>query len=191
MKKLIKEIKNCTICQEHLVDGCRPVFVAHPKSKIMIIGQAPGRKVHESGIPWHDKSGDNLRRWLGVTEAEFYDEKLFGIVPMGFCFPGTGKSGDLPPRKECAPKWHPTLLEKMTEVKLTLLVGSYAQKYYLGKQAKKNLTTTVMHFEAYLPTYLPLPHPSPRNNIWMKKNEWFKKDLLPQLAQIIQKVKGT
>jgi len=190
MKKLIAEIKNCTICQEHLVDGCRPVFVAHPKSKIIIIGQAPGRRVHESGIPWHDKSGENLRNWLGVTEAEFYDEKLFGIVPMGFCFPGTGKSGDLPPRKECAPKWHPMLLEKMTEVKLILLVGMYAQKYYLGKEAKKNLTQTVMHFEEYLPKYLPLPHPSPRNNIWMKKNAWFAKDLLPQLKEIIKRVKN-
>ena len=189
MNQLIKEIKNCTICQEHLVDGCRPVFVAHPKSKILIIGQAPGRRVHESGIPWHDKSGENLRKWLAVTEAEFYDEELFGIIPMGFCFPGTGKSGDLPPRKECAPQWHPMLLEKMTTVKLTLLVGSYAQKYYLGKQAKKNLTQTVMHFEEYLPNYLPLPHPSPRNNIWMKKNQWFAKDLLPQLKQIIQKAK--
>lgn len=191
MNQLIKEIKSCTICQEHLADGCRPVFVAHPKSKILIIGQAPGRRVHESGIPWHDKSGENLRKWLAVTEAEFYEEKLFGIVPMGFCFPGTGKSGDLPPRKECAPQWHPTLLEKMTEVKLTLLVGSYAQKYYLGKRAKRNLTETVMHFEEYLPTkYLPLPHPSPRNNIWMKKNQWFAKDLLPQLKQIIQKAKA-
>lgn len=189
MKELIKEIKNCTICQEHLVDGCRPVFVAHPKSKIIIIGQAPGRRVHESGIPWHDKSGENLRKWLGVTEEEFYDEQLFGIVPMGFCFPGIGKSGDLAPRKECAPQWHMALLEKMTDVKLTLLVGSYAQKYYLGKQAKKNLTETVMYFEAYLPKYLPLPHPSPRNNIWMKKNPWFGRDLLPQLKKIIAKVK--
>ena len=189
MKKLITEIKNCTICQEHLVDGCRPVFTVHPKSKIIIIGQAPGRRVHESGIPWHDKSGDNIRDWMDVTKEEFYDEQLFGIVPMGFCFPGTGKSGDLPPRKECAPQWHPSLLGLMKEVKLTLLVGSYAQKYYLGKKAKKNLTQTVQHFEEYLPTLLPLPHPSPRNNIWMKKNPWFKKDLLPELKKIIQSVK--
>lgn len=189
MNELIAEIKNCTICQDYLVDGCRPVFTVHPKSKIIIIGQAPGRRVHESGVPWHDKSGENLRKWLGVTENEFYNEKLFGIVPMGFCFPGTGKSGDLPPRKECAPQWHAPLLEKMTEVKLTLLVGNYAQKYYLGKLAKKNLTTTVMHFEDYLPQYLPLPHPSPRNNIWMKKNPWFAKNLLPQLKEIIQQIR--
>lgn len=190
MQKLTSEIKNCTICQEHLADGCRPVFVAHPTSKIIIIGQAPGRRVHESGIPWHDKSGENLRNWLNVTAEEFYDPSLFAIVPMGFCFPGTGKSGDLPPRKECAPQWHPTLLNLMTDVKLTLLVGSYAQKYYLGKKAKKNLTETVMHFEDYLPTYLPLPHPSPRNNIWMKKNPWFKQDLLPQLKTIIDHAKN-
>ena len=189
MKELIAQIKNCTICQEYLGDGCRPVFTVHPKSKIIIIGQAPGRRVHESGIPWHDKSGDNIRNWMDVTKEEFYDEELFGIVPMGFCFPGTGKSGDLPPIKECAPQWHPSLLGLMKEAKLILLVGSYAQKYYLGKKAKKNLTQTVQHFEEYLPTFLPLPHPSPRNNIWMKKNPWFKKDLLPELKKIIQGVK--
>ncbi len=189
MQKLLKEIKSCTICLEHLVDGCRPVMSAHPKSKIVIIGQAPGRRVHESGIPWHDKSGDNLRQWLNVTEDEFYNEELFAIVPMGFCYPGTGKSGDLAPRKECAPKWHPPLLDFMKEVELTLLVGNYAQKYYLGKKVKKNLTETVMHFEDYLPKYLPLPHPSPRNNIWMKKNPWFQKDILPQLAKTIDKLK--
>jgi len=189
MQQLIEEIKNCTICKEFLVDGCRPVFTVNPKSKIIIIGQAPGRRVHESGIPWHDKSGENLRRWLNVTADEFYDEELFAIAPMGFCFPGTGKSGDLPPRKECAPQWHPSLLARMKNVKLTLLVGNYAQKYYLGKKAKKNLTQTVMHFEEYLPQILPLPHPSPRNNIWMKKNPWFQKDVLPYLAKIVNALK--
>lgn len=189
MKKLIREIKKCTICQEYLIAGCRPVFTVHPKSKIIIIGQAPGRRVHESGIPWHDKSGDNLRKWLGVTVEEFYDEELFAIVPMGFCYPGTGKSGDLPPRKECAPQWHPPILEKMQEVKLTLLVGNYAQKYYLKKKTKRNLTETVIHFEEYLPQYLPLPHPSPRNNIWMKKNPWFQKNLLPILEKKISQLK--
>lgn len=189
MKKLKTEIRNCTTCQEHLPEGCRPVFSAHPKSKIIIIGQAPGRRVHESGIPWHDKSGENLRKWLNVSEYEFYDDQLFAIVPMGFCFPGTGKSGDLPPRKECAPQWHPSLLAFMKNVELVLLIGAYAQKYYLGKKRKKNLTETVLHFEEYLPTYFTLPHPSPRNNIWMKKNPWFKESLLPELEQRISAIK--
>ena len=191
MKDLITQIKNCTICRAHLVDGCRPVFAVHPQSRIIIIGQAPGRKVHESGVPWQDKSGENLRAWLDVTEEDFYDKQLFAIVPMGFCFPGTGKTGDLPPRKECAPQWHKTLLKNMPQVQLTLLIGQYAQKYYLGKDAKKNLTHTVQHFQEYLPRYFPLPHPSPRNNIWMKKHPWFKKDLLPILKKKIKLLKDS
>ena len=189
MKKLITEIKNCRICEEHLDAGCNPVFSIHPASKIVIIGQAPGRIVHESGIPWDDKSGDNLRKWLNVSKEEFYTPTLFSIIPMGFCYPGTGKSGDLPPRKECAPQWHLSLFNFLTEVKLTLLVGQYAQKYYLQKKVKRNLTETVRNYADYLPQFLPLPHPSPRNNIWMKKNPWFAKDLLPELSTIIAQLK--
>ena len=168
MKKLLSEIRSCTICEEFLPHGPRPIVTAHPHSKIMLIGQAPGRVVQESGVPWQDKSGENLREWLGVSEEEFYDPQIFGIIPMGFCFPGTGKSGDLPPRKECAPQWHPPLIERMKEVQLTLLIGQYAQKYYLKDQIQKNLTETVRNFETYLPSFFPLPHPSPRNNIWQK-----------------------
>ena len=185
LETLNKEIRNCTLCAPYLPAGCNPVLAASAKSKIVIIGQAPGRKVHESGIPWDDKSGDNLRSWLEVSKEQFYDPDLFALVPMGFCYPGTGKSGDLPPRKECAPLWHQKLLDEMPEVKLTLLVGQYAQQYYLKKEAYNTLTATVEHFETYLPHYLPLPHPSPRNNIWQKKNPWFKESLLPQLKAIV------
>jgi len=183
MENLKADISSCTICSAHLPLGPRPVFAFTPSSKIVIIGQAPGRRVHESGIPWDDKSGDTLRDWLGVTRQEFYDPQRFAIVPMGFCYPGTGKSGDLPPRKECAPQWHPPMLKAMEHVKLTLLIGQYAQAYYLGKDRKKNLTETVQHFQAYLPKFFPLPHPSPRNNIWQKKNPWFRELVLPALIE--------
>lgn len=156
---------------------------AHPESKIVIIGQAPGRKVHNSGIPWDDASGDNLRRWLGVDKATFYDPKVFAILPMGFCFPGTGKSGDLPPRPECAPLWHERVLAEMHSVRKTLLIGQYAQAQYLGDRRGKTLTETVRNWRDYLPEFLPLPHPSPRNNIWMKKNPWFAEEVLPELRK--------
>jgi uracil-DNA glycosylase family 4 len=181
MRKLLKEINACTICQDNLPLGCRPVVHVNPKSKILVIGQAPGIRVHQSGIPWDDMSGKNLRNWLNVDSDLFYDKNHFGIVPMGFCYPGTGKNGDLPPRKECAPLWHPKLEDEMNNVELVLLIGLYAQKYYLKKLAKKNLTETVRSFQEYLPNYLPLPHPSPRNNIWQKKNPWFVNEVLPTL----------
>ncbi len=161
--------------------AARPVCTFSKTSKIIIIGQAPGTKVHASGIPWDDKSGDRLRSWMAIDNDDFYNEKKIAIVPMGFCYPGKGKSGDLPPRKECAPLWHQPILETMHNVKLILLIGKYAQDYYLQKNTKKNLTETVRNFNEYLPQYFVLPHPSPRNNIWMKKNEWFKRDVLPTL----------
>lgn len=174
MKKLIQEVKNCTICSKHLDLGPRPVINVHTKSKIIIIGQAPGLAVHKTGVPWDDKSGDNLREWMGVDKEAFYDAKKFGIVPMGFCYPGKGKSGDLPPRKECAPEWHEKLLNKMKDVELIVLIGIYAQKYYLDFDKKQTLTETVKNYKDYLPEYFVLPHPSPRNNIWQAKNSWFK-----------------
>jgi len=189
MKILKEEIKKCKICEEYLPLGCNPIFVADEKSKIALISQAPGKKVHESSIPWNDKSGDNLRSWLSVSKEEFYDPKLFAIVPMGFCYPGRGKSGDLPPRKECAPQWHNLLFNFMTEIDLILLVGWYAQQYYLQEKTKDNLTETVRNFENYLPKFFPLPHPSPRNNIWLKKNPWFVKSLLPELSSSITQIK--
>ena len=190
MKELVSRIHDCRICEPYLAMGVNPVFAAVPDSRIAIIGQAPGRKVHESGIPWDDKSGQNLRAWLGVTEEEFYNPHLFAIIPMGFCYPGKGSSGDLPPRKECAPKWHSALFEQLKEIRFTLLVGQYAQRYYLESRAERNLTETVKNFSTYLPEFYPLPHPSPRNNIWMKKNPWFKDGLLPDLRERVREVLG-
>ncbi|MBC3758402.1 uracil-DNA glycosylase family protein [Hyunsoonleella sp. SJ7] len=181
MKNLLQNIQQCTICQEHLPLGPRPVVSAHPNSKIVIIGQAPGTKVHASGIPWDDASGKQLRKWLNVSDKDFYDETKFAIIPMGFCYPGKGTSGDLPPRPECAPQWHKPLFENFKNVELVLLIGMYAQNYYLGKQAKKTLTETVRNYKAYLPEYLPLPHPSPRNRFWLSKNPWFEVEVLPEL----------
>lgn len=161
---------------------------ASPDSKVIIIGQAPGAKVHASGIPWDDKSGDNLREWMGVTKEQFYNADNFAILPMGFCYPGKGKSGDLPPRPECAPLWHQKVLEMIVSPRLILLIGKYAQDYYLQSHAEKNLTETVRNYKQYLPQYLPLPHPSPRNNIWKKKNPWFEKKLLPFLKNKISEI---
>lgn len=188
MHKLIHEIQDCKICESSLPLGPRPVIAAHPKSKIIIIGQAPGRVVHNTNIAWNDKSGDNLRSWLGVDKSTFYNEEKIALMPMGFCFPGTGKTGDLPPRPECAPLWHNKLLAMMPEVKLILLIGQYAQNYYLGNKAKKSLTETVKYYKSYLPKYFPLPHPSPRNNIWQKKNSWFKEGVLPELEFSVKNV---
>ena len=181
MNSLISKIKDCKICLPHLSHGVNPILSASRKSKIIIIGHAPGSIVHQTGIPWDDKSGDRLRAWLGVTKEEFYNKDLFALLPMGFCYPGKSKSGDLPPRPECAPKWHNLVLEQIENTYLTLLVGQYAQKYYLKNSIKNNLTNTVRNFEKYLPSYLPLPHPSPRNNIWLKRNEWFEALVLPEL----------
>lgn len=188
MKALIKDIKKCTICLPHLEAGVNPVVSASSKSKVAIIGQAPGSVVHKTGIPWDDKSGDRLREWLGVSKEAFYNTDLFALVPMGFCYPGKGASGDLPPRPECAPKWHEPLLAHMKELELVLLVGTYAQRYYLKETVKNTLTLTVQNFDSYLPHYLPLPHPSPRNNIWLKKNAWFENEVLPVLKEKVKNV---
>jgi len=186
MEQLIQEILRCDICPLEL--GPRPILAAHPKSKIVIIGQAPGAVVHKSGVPWDDKSGDNLRAWLQVDKETFYDPTQIALIPMGFCYPGKGKSGDLPPRKECAPLWHMPLLDKMKDVKLTLLIGSYAQGYYLGEKAEKTLTETVRKYEDYLPNYFVLPHPSPRNFIWQAKNKWFGDAVIPKLQTKIKEL---
>lgn len=168
--------------------GANPVIAASASCRIIIIGQAPGRIVHNTGIPWNDKSGDNLRGWLGIDKKTFYDNSKIALMPMGFCYPGRGKSGDLPPRRECAPLWHQKLMGKMPQVELVLLVGQYAQDYYLGAGAKKTLTETVRHFKDYLPNYFPLPHPSPRNNIWRAKNRWFEEEVLPVLKKEVARV---
>lgn len=182
--ELIEEVQHCTLCAVHLPHGVRPILQINPKAKILIAGQAPGRKVHESGIPFDDASGDRLREWMGISKEIFYDEEKIAILPMGFCYPGTGKSGDLPPRPECAAAWREKLLQQLPNLELVLVIGQYAQAYHLPAK-KKTLTETVQCWQAYLenghPAALPLPHPSPRNNIWLKRNPWFESEVLPIL----------
>ena len=188
METLLYNIRQCVICKAHLPLGPRPVVTAHTESKIVIIGQAPGTKVHDSGIPWDDQSGKKLRQWLNVSDADFYNTKNFAIIPMGFCYPGKGKTGDLPPRKECAPEWHEELLNKMPNVELVLLIGAYAQKYYLKDSFKKNLTETVGEYKTYLPNYFPMPHPSPTNRFWRSKNPWFEELVVLDLQKIVKSI---
>ncbi|MEC4114015.1 uracil-DNA glycosylase family protein [Myroides pelagicus] len=183
---VLSNIRACKLCEQELPLGANPIVLTGVNSKIIIIGQAPGLKVHLTGIPFNDKSGDQLRYWLGVTQEEFYNTDNFSIVPMGFCYPGKGKSGDLPPKKICAPTWHPLLLEQLTSVKLVLLIGKYAQDYYL--KSNTTLTENVYSFEKYLPMYFPLPHPSPRNNIWKAKNKWFEQEVIPILQHQIRAI---
>ncbi len=187
MEKLLKEIRACTVCKKFLPNKPRPILQASIHSKIIVVGQAPGQKVQNSGIPWDDLSGNELRRWLGVSKEQFYNDELFALLPMGFCYPGKGNSGDLPPRQECAPLWHQPVLSKMKKVKLIILIGQYAQKYYLAKKLKPTLTETVKNYKAYLPDFLPLVHPSPRNKIWQKKNPWFETDIVPMLQKTIRR----
>ncbi len=187
MEKLKKEIAACCVCEQFLAEGCNPLVEIHPRNKILIIGHAPGLKVHRTGRLWEDKSGDNLRRWLGVDHHEFYHSNTFGLMPMGFCYPGKAASGDHPPRPECAPLWHHQILEHLDNLQLTLLVGKYAQNYYL--QHKGSLTETVRNYQKFLPQYLPLPHPSPRNFIWQGKNPWFQRELVPRIQEIVQSLR--
>lgn len=184
---LLREVRACRICEEQLVDGVRPVLQVHAASRILIVGQAPGRRVHESGVPFDDASGERLREWMGVTKQTFYDAKRVGILPMGFCFPGTGKSGDLPPRPECADAWRAALLERLPAVKLTLVIGQYAMKWHLDS-TKQSLTETVRDWKRHRPAIVPLPHPSPRNNIWLAKNAWFEGEVLPYLRGRVRRL---
>jgi uracil-DNA glycosylase len=186
--KLIQEIKSCTVCKSFLPNKPNPVVSFSSSSKIVIIGQAPGIKVHKSGVPWDDASGERLRSWLNISKEQFYDTRLFGIVPMGFCYPGKGKSGDLPPRSECAELWMRRVLKSLKQKELVLLIGQYSQKYFLGDSRKPTLTETVKNWNEYLPDYFVLPHPSPRNNIWMKKNSWFEKKTVKSLRNKVASV---
>ena len=178
---LIEQVKSCTLCTAHLPLGPKPILQVDPKARILIAGQAPGRKVHETGIAFNDPSGKRLREWLGIDREIFYDPEICAILPMGFCYPGTGKSGDLPPRPECAETWRNLLLAQLPDIQLTLLIGQYAQKWHLGDRKKSNLTATVNAWKDYWPDVLPLPHPSPRNNIWLRKNPWFEEEIVPVL----------
>ncbi len=185
--KLIQDVRSCTICAAHLPHGVRPVLQVHPDARILIAGQAPGRKVHESGVPFDDASGDRLRDWMGVGREAFYDPRLIAILPMGFCYPGTGKSGDLPPRTECAPAWRQKLLAALPKVGFTLVIGQYALEYHLGK-SNESLTARVQGWRDHWPQTVPMPHPSPRNNIWLKKNPWFEEELVPALRSQVAEV---
>lgn len=184
---LLTEVRACTLCAEHLPLGPRPIVQVHPLARILIAGQAPGRKVHETGVPFNDASGDRLRTWLGISRDVFYDAKQIAILPMGFCFPGTGKSGDLPPRPECAPAWRAVMLSHLKNLKLTLVVGQYAQAYHLPGEAE-SVTEAVQAWWGNWPHTVPLPHPSPRNNLWLKRNPWFEKERIPILQARVSEV---
>jgi uracil-DNA glycosylase len=187
LSSLLCEIRACAICDAHLPLGPRPVLQLGPEARILIAGQAPGRKVHESGVPFDDPSGNRLREWLGVTREVFYDPKQFALVPMGFCFPGTGRSGDLPPRPECAPAWREQLLAHLRRVELTLVLGQYAQAYHFGKP-RASLTELVRSWRTHWPHTVPLPHPSPRNNRWLSRNPWFEAEVLPPLRERVSEL---
>ena len=191
MQDLLTQIRSCTQCATHLPLGPRPVLQISASSKILVVGQAPGTKVHASGIPWDDQSGKELRKWLDVDADLFYNTDIFGIMPMGFCYPGRGKGGDLPPRTECAPTWHAQVLACMPEIQLVLLIGQYAQRYYLPIGRGQTLAATVRNFEAYLPIFFPLVHPSPRNKIWQKKNTWFEETVVPALRNRVHAILET
>ena len=180
---LLTEVRGCTVCAQHLPAGPRPIVQAGSKARVVIIGQAPGRKVHETGIPWDDPSGDRLRTWLGVDRDTFYDPNSFALVPMGFCFPGTSKGADLPPRPECAPLWHERLLSALPNIELYLLFGRYAQARYLGDRASKKLTDTVINWRSFTPGSIPMPHPSPRNQRWLVRNPWFEDEVIPYMQR--------
>lgn len=187
---LLRDIRACRICEAHLPLGPNPVLRASATARLLVVGQAPGTKVHATGIPWNDASGQRLRQWLGLDAGQFYDERRVAIVPMGFCYPGRGPSGDLPPRPECRATWHPKLLPLLPEIRLTLLIGQYAQTYFLGARRKATLTETVHAWREYLPGYLPLPHPSPRNVGWFKANPWFEAEVLPALRERVHALLG-
>lgn len=183
---LLAEIRSCRVCAGSLAAGPRPIVQFSDTSRIVIIGQAPGSKVHLSGVPWADDSGDRLRQWTGLSEAEFYDPGKVALVPMGFCYPGKGKSGDLPPRPECAPLWHRRIMDMLPPGRLTVLVGSYAQKHYLPASKRQTMTELVHAFDTQPDGVFPLPHPAWRSTIWMRRNPWFQAEVLPALQSKVR-----
>jgi len=185
---LVNNMQNCCICESHLDHKPRPVFQISHKATILLAGQAPGKIVHNTGVPFNDLSGKRLRSWMNVSEETFYDTSKIAILPIGLCYPGKGCSGDLPPRRECAPLWRQQAIDAMPDIQLVLLIGGYALDWHLGTLKKSNLTRTVAAWHEYAPNIFPLPHPSPRNNIWIKKNPWFETEVLPALRQQVRKV---
>lgn len=186
-EKLLKEVRACTLCAHALPHGVRPVLQAAQSARILVVGQAPGRKVHDTGIPFNDPSGDLLRQWMGIDRDTFYDASRIAIIPMGFCYPGKGKSGDLPPRPECAPAWRKKLLAQLPDIELTLVIGQYAQAWHLP-DGGSSVTETVQRWREHWPTLLPLPHPSPRNRLWLRRNPWFDEEVVPALQKRVGEV---
>lgn len=180
---LLAEVRSCRVCKAHLPLGPRPVLQVGASARVLIVGQAPGVRVHTSGVPWDDASGDRLRSWTGMDKARFYDASQVAIIPMGFCYPGRGRGGDLPPRRECGDLWLDRLLARLPHIELTLLIGLHAQRHFLGRRRKGSLTETVQAWREFAPGQLPLPHPSARNTPWFQRNAWFEQDLLPALKQ--------
>lgn len=181
LEALLTAVRGCRACEAHLPLGPRPVLSATATARILLVGQAPGLRVHQTGVPWNDASGERLRAWMGVDEQVFYDESRVAIIPMGYCYPGRGHGGDKPPRRECATLWLDQLLARLPEIELTLLIGQHAQRHFLGPRRKRSLADTVMSWEEYTPDYLPLPHPSPRNQPWFQRHPWFERRLVPEL----------
>lgn len=190
LEALLSAVRKCRACEKHLPLGPRPVLRARESARILVVGQAPGVRVHVTGTPWDDPSGERLRAWMGLDTQRFYDESQIAIIPMGYCYPGRGNSGDLPPRRECATLWLDHLLDKLPRIELTLLVGLHAQRHFLGNRRKRSLTETAKAWREFAPTYLPLPHPSARNTPWFKRNPWFEDELLPGLRERVQSIHG-
>ncbi len=192
LSDLLAEVRACRHCEDSLPLGPNPVLRASATARLLIVGQAPGTRVHATGVPWNDPSGDRLRQWLQMEREQFYDERRIAIVPMGFCYPGRGRSGDLPPPPDCAPLWHDRLLAAMPELELILLVGRYAQDHYLGSHhsvaRRQTLAQRVQRWEDFGPRYFPLPHPSPRNTLWLKRNPWFEDDVVPALRRRVREI---
>lgn len=183
LEALLRAVRGCRACEVHLPLGPRPILQACESARILIVGQAPGARAHSTGIPWNDASGQRLRTWMDVGNDVFYDASRIAIVPMAFCYPGRGSGGDLPPRRECAQLWLDLLLSRLLHIEITLLIGRYAQRHFLRDRCKGTLAETVRAWNEYSPTYFPLPHPSPRNQPWFKKNPWFERQLIPKLRR--------
>ncbi|MEQ8744105.1 uracil-DNA glycosylase family protein [Parasphingorhabdus sp.] len=186
IEDLLSSIRSCTLCNG-LPLGPQPIIQAAHSSRILVAGQAPGSRTHEKGVPFDDASGERLRHWMGIGRTDFYNPNNLAIVPMGFCYPGTGRSGDLPPRPECAKQWRASVLDRLPDLELTLIIGSYAMDWHLGKQSR-NLTETVRNWNDNWPKILVLPHPSPRNNLWLHRNRWFEEEILPILRNRIASI---
>lgn len=186
LEVLLSAVRKCRVCERHLPLGPRPVLRAGETARILVVGQAPGVRVHTTGTPWDDPSGERLRAWMGLDTRGFYDESQIAIIPMGYCYPGRGNGGDLPPRRECATLWLDHLLDKLPQIELTLLIGLHAQRHFLGNRRKRSLTETAKAWREFAPNYIPLPHPSARNTPWFKRNPWFEHQLLPVLRERIK-----